>query len=69
MDLSDAIACDVTAFQASAVDPFLDGNMCFRFELQVALAGIMAVIVLQCAFDIDRVSKKRTILLIGLEVM
>ena len=56
MDFPDAIACDRAPLQAATVDPFLDGDMRFRFELQIALVGILAVVVLQRALDIDRVS-------------
>ena len=46
MGFADAVACDHTAFQAAPVDPLLDGNMRFRFELQIALGRIFAVVIL-----------------------
>ena len=56
MDFANAIAGDRAPLQAAIVNPFLDGDMCFRFELQIALVGIVAIVVLQRALDIDRVS-------------
>jgi hypothetical protein len=41
--------------QAAAIDPFLDDDVRFRFALQIALAGVVAIVVLQGALDIDRV--------------
>ena len=44
------------AFEAAAIDPSLDGDMRFRFELEVAFFRVLAVVVLERALDIDRVS-------------
>ena len=41
--------------ESAAVDPFLDGDVRFGFELEVALFGVVAVIALEGALDIDRV--------------
>ena len=56
MDFPDAIACGCAPLQAATVDPFLNGDVRFRFVLQVALVGILAVVVLERALDIDGMS-------------
>jgi hypothetical protein len=40
------------AAQCSTIDLLLDGYMGFGFELKVALARIITVVVLQCTFDV-----------------
>ena len=56
MDFTDAVTCDGVPSQAAAVNPFLDSNMCFRFELQVAFARVLAIVVFEGTLDIDRMS-------------
>jgi hypothetical protein len=56
MDFANAVACGRAPLQAATVDPFLDGDMCFRFVLEIALVGILAIVVLQRALDIHWVS-------------
>jgi hypothetical protein len=46
MDFANPIGCGRAASQAATVDPFLDGDMRFRFELQTALVGIVAILIL-----------------------
>ena len=41
--------------ESSAVNPFLDGDVSFGFELEVALFGVVAVITLEGTFDVERV--------------
>ena len=41
--------------QPAAINPFLDGDMGFRLELQIALVRFLAVVVFEGALDIDRV--------------
>ena len=41
------------AFNTTPVNPLLNGNMSFRFELQVALARVLAVVVLDRALYVD----------------
>ena len=48
-------AVDGAAFEAARVDPVLDGDMRLGFELEVALFGVLAVVALERALDIDRV--------------
>jgi hypothetical protein len=56
MYFANALADDRAFRQAAAVDPLLHRDVRFRFELKTTLAGILAVVVFQGAFDIDRVS-------------
>jgi hypothetical protein len=42
------------AVQAALVDPFLDLDMRAGLELEIALPGVLAVVLLQGALDIDR---------------
>ena len=44
--LTDGIRCEGAAFEAAAVDPLLDRDVRFGFELEVALLRILAVVVL-----------------------
>ncbi len=44
------------AFQAALIDPSLDRDVRFRFELEVALPRVLAVVILERALDIDRMS-------------
>jgi hypothetical protein len=54
MDFADAGGGDGAAVgQRSAIDPLLNGDVGFGFQLQVALAGVLAVVVSERAFDID----------------
>ena len=55
MDLANTIRAYGTSAQSALVDPFLDRDVRFRFELEVALFRVGAVIVLQCALDVDGV--------------
>ena len=41
--------------QTALVDPFLDGDMSFGLELEIAFFGIVAVIALEGALDVDGV--------------
>ena len=45
MDFANAVACGRPPLQATTVDPFLDGDMCFRFVLQIALVGVFTIVV------------------------
>ena len=56
VDFADGVRRDGAPFQAALVDPSLDGDMGFGLELEIALLRIVAVIVLERALDIDRVS-------------
>src|SRR5437588_8613448 len=56
MDFTDAVTRDRAPSQAAAVNPFLDGDMCFRFELKIAFAGVIAIIVFESALDVDGMS-------------
>ena len=47
--------CEGAAVKPAVVDPLLDGDMRPGFKLQIALFGIVAVVVLEGALDIDRV--------------
>jgi hypothetical protein len=56
MDFADASECDgAPVGQRAAIDPLLNGDVGFGFQLQVALAGVLAVVVLERAFDVDGV--------------
>ena len=54
MDFANRFDCHAVPGQAATVDPFLNGDMRFCFELQVALAGIAAVVILQRAFNVAK---------------
>jgi hypothetical protein len=41
--------------EAIFVDPLLDGDMSFGFDLEISLSGIEAVVIGQGAFDVDGV--------------
>src|SRR5579872_1086846 len=57
MDFADAPgAARVFARQSSAVDPLLHRDVRSGFELKIALARILTIVVLKRPFDIDRVS-------------
>ncbi|WP_456835521.1 MULTISPECIES: hypothetical protein [unclassified Bradyrhizobium] len=56
MDFDDAVLHRRATIEASLIDPLLDGDMGDGFLLQVAFLGVGAVVVLECAFYIDRVS-------------
>jgi hypothetical protein len=56
MYFANALADDRAFRQAAAVDPLLHRDVRFRFELKITLAGILAVVVFQGAFDIDQMS-------------
>ena len=50
-----ASAVTAAAFQAAVVDPVLDVDMRFGLQLEVAFFGVLAVVALEGALDIDRV--------------
>src|SRR6266852_4084836 len=53
MDLTDGVSRECAAFQIAAINPLLDRDVRFRFELEVALLGVLAVVVLKGALDVD----------------
>ena len=55
VDVRDCVGSDAAAFEASGVDPALDVDMRFGFQLEVALFGVLAVVALEGALDVDRV--------------
>ena len=55
MNLANAFGCDGASFQPAFINPFLDSNVGLRFELQVAFACVLAVVVLQGPFDVNGV--------------
>ena len=55
MDFSDQSAATGAPLRPPAVDPLLDVDMRFGFELQVAFLGVLAVVALEGALDLDRV--------------
>ena len=55
MDFADAVMGDGASVEVTVINPFLDGDVGLGFELEVPLAFILAVVVLQGAFDVDRV--------------
>ena len=55
MDFRDGVRGDGAAFEAAGVDPALDVDMRLGFELEIALFGVLAVVALEGAFDLDRV--------------
>lgn len=56
VDFTDRFAAEgVLDPQAASVDPLLDGDVGARLQLEVAFAGVGAVVVLQGAFDVDGV--------------
>src|ERR1700722_4169190 len=56
VNLADSLRLDSkAALEAAAIYPFLHGDVRLGFKLQIALAGILAVIVPERALDIDGV--------------
>jgi hypothetical protein len=56
VNFPDAFRLDSKAsLEATAVDPFLHGDMRFGFQLKVALAGVLAIFILERPLDIHRV--------------
>ena len=55
VDLCDRVGSDAAAFEASGVDPALDVDMRFGFQLEVAFFGVLTVVALEGALDLDRV--------------
>ncbi len=55
VNLENRLYRDHAALEPSFVNPLLDGNMRPRFELQIALLGVLAVVALEGTLDIDRV--------------
>ncbi len=55
MDFADRLGRDRATFEPTAIDPLLDGDMRFRFELEIALLRVSAVVVLEGALDVDGV--------------
>src|SRR5512145_358181 len=53
VNLLDSCHGDGTVFQPSGIDPALNGYMRLRFELKVSLARVIAIVVVECPFDID----------------
>src|SRR5882757_8877508 len=53
MNLANTVSAHGMALNSTPVNPLLNGDMSFRFELQVALARVLAVVVLECALDVD----------------
>ena len=53
MDFTDAVTRYRAPSQSTGVNPLLDGDMRFRFELQIALAGITAIVVFQGTLNVD----------------
>jgi hypothetical protein len=55
VDFADAFdAGGTNRNQTSLVDPLLHGDMCLGLELEVALASVAAIVILQGSFNIDR---------------
>jgi hypothetical protein len=55
MDFANAVAGEDASRQTASVDPSLDLDMRSGLALEIALAGIGAIVVLERAFDIDGV--------------
>src|SRR3974390_3870642 len=56
MNLANAVFGDRACVSKPAtINPFLDGDVSFGLELQIALVRLLAVVVLESALDIDRV--------------
>jgi hypothetical protein len=53
VDLADRACGDGASVQAAGIDPLLDGDMRLRFELEVALFGVAAIVAFQRTLDID----------------
>ena len=45
MDLANRFTTDISPFQPTAVDPFLNFDVRFCLELQVALASVFAIVI------------------------
>src|SRR5580704_15339893 len=54
VDLTDGDLRDDAAVQAARVDPLLDRDVSPRLELEVALAGVLAVVALERQLNVDR---------------
>ena len=55
MDLTEALRSECSTSHAAFINPLLNGDMRPGLELQVALAGILAVVLLKGALDVHRV--------------
>ncbi len=55
MDFADGIGGDRAPIKAAAIDPLLDLDVGFRFDLKLSLFGVLAVVTFQGALNIDRV--------------
>jgi hypothetical protein len=53
MDLAKAFSGYGTSTQAARIDPALDADVRLGFELQIPLPRIVAVVVVERAFDVD----------------
>ena len=53
MGFADGVRGDSATLEAAAVDPSLDRDVCFSFELEVAFLRVLAVVVPESALDID----------------
>jgi len=54
MHLANAIDGRRPAAKIAAIDPFLDRDVGFRFQLQVSLFGVLAIIVFESTLDLNR---------------
>ena len=61
MDFADAIRCDGASFQAAGINPFWDTYVRFRFELQIAFARVLGIVVLESALEMVALSPMNTI--------
>jgi hypothetical protein len=55
VNLADAVGRHSPATEIPGVDPLLDGDMRLGFQLQIALPGVAAIVILQRPLNIDRV--------------
>lgn len=56
VNLANCLNCkSKSTFEHAAVDPLLHGNVRLGFELEIALACILAIVILERALDVDRV--------------
>jgi hypothetical protein len=56
-NFADGIGGDGAVFEAATVDPLLDGDVRFGFELQIARLGVVAVVAVQGALDMSPMSR------------
>jgi hypothetical protein len=54
VDLANGFRRDGAPFEAALINPLVNSYLRFRFELQIALVAVFAIVVVQRALDVNR---------------